>query len=159
MNRKTINTKTAALAGMLGAISAVLMMIDFSLPLFPSFMKFDLGELPALFGGFFLGLLEGELGFAELLLDGFQLFLELDLLIIDRIPASGAFLQIGGKLRKLLPINAIALAEEDHEGDGREHDQNQEDGLHFFTHWTFPPETTEFPPGFAFQPSAPSGGP
>ena len=52
---KSNNTKTVALIGMLGAISAVLMMIDFPLPLFPSFMKFDLGELPALFAGFFLG--------------------------------------------------------------------------------------------------------
>ena len=59
INRNTINTRTAALVGMLGAISAVLMMIDFSLPLFPSFMKFDLGELPALFGGFFLGPMAG----------------------------------------------------------------------------------------------------
>lgn len=55
MNQKANNTKTVALVGMLGAISAVLMMIDFPLPLFPSFMKFDLGELPALFAGFFLG--------------------------------------------------------------------------------------------------------
>ena len=59
INRNTINTRTASLVGMLGAISAVLMMIDFSLPLFPSFMKFDLGELPALFGGFFLGPMAG----------------------------------------------------------------------------------------------------
>ncbi len=59
MNRNSINTRTVALVGMLGAISAILMMIDFSIPVFPSFMKFDLGELPALFAGFFLGPLGG----------------------------------------------------------------------------------------------------
>ena len=55
VNRNSLNTKTVALVGMLGAVSALLMIFDFSIPVFPSFMKFDLGELPALFAGFFMG--------------------------------------------------------------------------------------------------------
>ena len=43
----------------LGAISFVLMLINFALPFAPSFMKFDIAELPALFAGFFLGPLAG----------------------------------------------------------------------------------------------------
>lgn len=43
----------------LGAISFVLMLINFSLPLAPSFLKFDIAELPGLFAGFFLGPLAG----------------------------------------------------------------------------------------------------
>ena len=44
---------------MLGALSAVLMMFDFPLPFAPSFLKFDIAELPALFAGFFLGPVSG----------------------------------------------------------------------------------------------------
>lgn len=43
----------------LGAISFVLMLINFSLPFAPSFLKFDIAELPGLFAGFFLGPLAG----------------------------------------------------------------------------------------------------
>ena len=45
----------AAVVGMLGALSAVLMMLEIPLPFAPSFLKMDIGELPALFAGFFLG--------------------------------------------------------------------------------------------------------
>ena len=55
MNQRTLNAKTVALVGMLGALSAFLLTINFPLPVFPSFMKFDLAELPALFAAFFLG--------------------------------------------------------------------------------------------------------
>ena len=43
----------------LGAISFVLMLLDFSTPIAPSFLKFDIADLPALFAGFFLGPLSG----------------------------------------------------------------------------------------------------
>lgn len=46
---------TVAFVGMLGALSAVLMMLEIPLPFAPSFLKMDIGELPALFAGFFLG--------------------------------------------------------------------------------------------------------
>lgn len=41
--------------GMLGGISAVLMLFQISVPLAPGFLKFDISELPALFAGFFMG--------------------------------------------------------------------------------------------------------
>lgn len=44
-----------------GALSTVLMMINFPIPFAPTFLKFDIAELPALFAGFFLGPLSGAL--------------------------------------------------------------------------------------------------
>ncbi len=58
MNNK-INAKTVAFTGMLGALSAVLMMFNFPVPFVPSFLKFDIAELPALFAGFILGPISG----------------------------------------------------------------------------------------------------
>ena len=52
-------TKKLVFIAILGAVSFVLMMINFSLPFAPSFLKFDIAELPALFAGFFLGPLAG----------------------------------------------------------------------------------------------------
>lgn len=46
---------------LLGALSAVLMLINVSLPFAPSFLKFDIAELPALFAGFFMGPVAGAL--------------------------------------------------------------------------------------------------
>lgn len=43
----------------MGAVSTVLMMLNFSLPFVPGFLKFDISELPALFAGFFLGPVSG----------------------------------------------------------------------------------------------------
>ena len=48
-------TKNIVLIAMLGALSMVLMLIRIPLPFAPSFMEFDISELPALFAGFFLG--------------------------------------------------------------------------------------------------------
>lgn len=59
MNTKTSYTKTIAFIGMLGAVSAVLMAINVPLPFAPTFLKFDISELPALFAGFFLGPVSG----------------------------------------------------------------------------------------------------
>lgn len=55
MNNKQFTIKTIAFIGMLGALSAVLMVISIPLPFAPTFLKFDISELPALFSGFFLG--------------------------------------------------------------------------------------------------------
>lgn len=52
-------TRRLVFIALLGALSFILMMINFSLPFAPSFMKFDIAELPALFAGFFLGPLSG----------------------------------------------------------------------------------------------------
>lgn len=40
---------------LLGAISFVLMMLEFPLPIFPAFLKFDISDVPSLIGGFALG--------------------------------------------------------------------------------------------------------
>lgn len=61
MKTKTNNAKTIAFIGMLGALSAVLMSINVPLPFAPTFLKFDIAGLPALFAGFFLGLVSGLL--------------------------------------------------------------------------------------------------
>lgn len=59
MKTKTNKAKTIAFIGMLGALSAVLMSINVPLPFAPTFLKFDIAELPALFAGFFLGPVSG----------------------------------------------------------------------------------------------------
>lgn len=67
MSQSTVNRQEAKLSttkqivfiGILGAISFLLMLVNFSLPFAPSFLKFDIAELPGLFAGFFLGPLAG----------------------------------------------------------------------------------------------------
>ena len=56
---KQTSAKKTVFIGMMGAISAVLMLLNLSLPFVPGFLKFDISELPALFAGFFLGPLNG----------------------------------------------------------------------------------------------------
>ena len=41
--------------GMLAAIGMVLMLVDFPLPLLPSFLQIDLSDVPAVIGAFSLG--------------------------------------------------------------------------------------------------------
>lgn len=53
------SVKKTVFIGMMGAVSAVLMLLNLSLPFAPGFLKFDISELPALFAGFFLGPLSG----------------------------------------------------------------------------------------------------
>jgi riboflavin transporter FmnP len=48
-----------AITGILGAISTVLMMLSFSVPFMPSFLKLDFSELPALVASFSMGPLAG----------------------------------------------------------------------------------------------------
>ena len=43
------------LTGMLGAIGALLMVLEFPAPFVPPFVKFDLSELPVILGGCMMG--------------------------------------------------------------------------------------------------------
>ena len=54
-----LRTKAVTIIAILSSISAVLMFFDFPLPLFPSFMKMDFSDLPALLGAFSLGPMAG----------------------------------------------------------------------------------------------------
>ena len=47
------------MTAMLSAIAFVLMMLEFSIPIMPSFIKLDFSELPALIGSFAMGPLSG----------------------------------------------------------------------------------------------------
>ena len=49
------NTKKLVLIALFSSVAAVLMFLDFSVPLTPSFVKFDLSELPVILGGYLLG--------------------------------------------------------------------------------------------------------
>ena len=53
------STKTTAKVGILSAIAYVLMFISVPLPIFPSFLKIDLSDIPAIFGGMSLGPIAG----------------------------------------------------------------------------------------------------
>ena len=56
-NRQRIRYITVT--GMLSALSAVLMMLSFSVPFMPSFIKLDFSEMPALIAAFSMGPLSG----------------------------------------------------------------------------------------------------
>lgn len=47
---KLFSTQNMIRMGLLTAISVILMQFDFSLPIFPPFLKIDLGEVPAIVG-------------------------------------------------------------------------------------------------------------
>ena len=53
--KKRTSTKELVLVAMLGAISAVLMLLEFNVPLVLPFIKMDFSELPIILGGFVLG--------------------------------------------------------------------------------------------------------
>lgn len=46
---------------LLGALSFMLMSFEFPLPFAPAYMKFEISDLPLLFGGFFLGPIAGAM--------------------------------------------------------------------------------------------------
>lgn len=56
---KTVNVRYMTMTAMLSAIAFVLMMLEFSVPVMPSFIKLDFSELPALIGSFSMGPLSG----------------------------------------------------------------------------------------------------
>lgn len=60
MNR-ALSPRTMVFIAVLGALSSLLMAFEFPLPFAPAYMKFEISDLPALFGGFFIGPLAGAL--------------------------------------------------------------------------------------------------
>ncbi len=52
---RTNNVRVITITAMLSSIASVLMFLDFPLPFFPAFIKFDFSELPPLIGAFMLG--------------------------------------------------------------------------------------------------------
>jgi riboflavin transporter len=56
---KSRNLSTLIKISVLSAMAFVLMLLDFPLPIFPSFLKIDLSDLPALLGAFALGPVAG----------------------------------------------------------------------------------------------------
>lgn len=56
--KREFNIKTIAKIAILAAIAVVLMLVDFPLPVAPSFYKLDFSEVPVLIGAFALGPLE-----------------------------------------------------------------------------------------------------
>ncbi len=57
--KRTWTTQKTVMTAMFGAISVVLMLIDFPLPIAPSFMKMDISDLPAMLGTFMMGPIAG----------------------------------------------------------------------------------------------------
>lgn len=56
---KKQSTKKLVLTALLGAMSALLMVLEFSVPFAPTFVKFDFSDLPIIIGGFLMGPLSG----------------------------------------------------------------------------------------------------
>ena len=55
-NKRNSNlTRKLAITGIMSAVSAVLMMLSFNIPIMPSFIKMDFSELPALITAFSIG--------------------------------------------------------------------------------------------------------
>ena len=64
MNNKNNNRskiRFLTVTGILSAVSAILMMLSFSVPFMPSFIKMDFSELPALIAAYSMGPLSGVL--------------------------------------------------------------------------------------------------
>ena len=56
---KPFPVKRIAMVGLLSAVATVLMYLEFPVPFMPSFIKFDVSELPALIASFAFGPIEG----------------------------------------------------------------------------------------------------
>ncbi len=72
MKQKTINTRMLVSCAVGAAISFVLMLLDFSLPIAPAFIKLDVSDLPALILAFSFGPFAG--GLTELVKNLLHLF-------------------------------------------------------------------------------------
>lgn len=57
--KSRVNIRKMTMTALLGAISAVLMLFSFKVPLMPSFISMDFSELPALIAAFSLGPVSG----------------------------------------------------------------------------------------------------
>lgn len=55
MENKVISVRKLTVTAIMSAISAVLMFLEFSIPIVPSFLKFDFSDLPAVITSFALG--------------------------------------------------------------------------------------------------------
>lgn len=60
-NKRSQNIRFIVMTGVLSAVSAVLMMLSFSVPFMPSFIKMDFSELPALIATYSMGPISGVL--------------------------------------------------------------------------------------------------
>ena len=58
-NYRASRVRYIAMTGILSAIATVLMMLSFSVPFMPSFIKLDFSELPALIASFSMGPMSG----------------------------------------------------------------------------------------------------
>jgi riboflavin transporter FmnP len=58
---RTLTPRAMVFISLMGALSFLLMSFEFPLPFAPAYMKFEISDLPALFGGFFLGPLAGTM--------------------------------------------------------------------------------------------------
>lgn len=68
--QSSVNTKTLAKVGVLSAVAAVIMILEFPLPFAPSFYKLDFSEIPVLIGAFALGPIAGiAIEFIKILLN------------------------------------------------------------------------------------------
>ena len=59
MQNKTTNIRKLTGTAMLGAVAAVLMYMEFPIPIMPSFIKLDVSELPALLAAYAYGPVSG----------------------------------------------------------------------------------------------------
>ena len=59
MKSKKMNIRALTVTGVMGALAFALMMLEFSIPIMPAFIKLDFSELPALITGFAYGPLWG----------------------------------------------------------------------------------------------------
>lgn len=71
-NNKKINLSTQLKITLLGVIGIIIMFLELQIPIFPSFLKIDLSDVPALMAGFAFGPLAGVL--VELLKNVLHLF-------------------------------------------------------------------------------------
>ncbi len=58
-DNKKFTAKHITMIGMFGAISAVLMLLEFPVPLAPAFIKMDFSDLPVILGGYMMGPVAG----------------------------------------------------------------------------------------------------
>lgn len=59
LEQKKTHTHTIAKLGILSCLAFVLMLLEFSVPLMPAFLKFDFSEIPALLASFSMGPVAG----------------------------------------------------------------------------------------------------
>ena len=111
VNRRT---RTLAVAGMLAAISAALMFLEFPLPLLPSFLQLDFSDIPVLIGSFVLGPLPAlAITFVKDIIvllvtrtgGGGELA---DFLVTGSMAVTAGFIYKAGKNRRVAVIGGIA---------------------------------------------------